>query len=179
MQHVIHWIYWHRCNQKHGRRRLSPATTDPLNNPEVIQAYEELSNGDGDKYVTVIEIHQEFIDEIKKKSYVMRTIQANSDAAAFRDYIGSTFADGNDGEGSDAAGDVDKDLQQSIVNDSAVLNADLLTSIYITLNRKLKERKARARARPRPKRSPSQTHWPTDQQLDGRRLWVSTNSNYP
>ncbi|EKJ69592.1 hypothetical protein NXS19_013962 [Fusarium pseudograminearum] len=110
--------------------------------PTVIAAFEALNNPTGDMNIALTETHQAFMDDTGNKLYVKRTITATRAAMSFRDHIGETFSvESSD----DAASDSDHDLKKSIVDHLAILNSDLVTAIYINLNKAMKARKSKSK----------------------------------
>ncbi|CAG7558586.1 unnamed protein product [Fusarium equiseti] len=121
-----------------GDPEITAADTDSINNPAITEAYNSLIDVENDKHAAVVEAHRAFMDQTNNKVYVKRTILSTKAAMAFREYIGTVFVGGGD--------EVDEgDLRNSIASDFALLNPDLVTNVFISVNKGLKKSKSKGK----------------------------------
>ncbi|KAH7174971.1 uncharacterized protein B0J16DRAFT_324427 [Fusarium flagelliforme] len=106
-----------------------------FDDPAITKAYDTFCDPESDEHAALTNVHREFIDAQKKKLYVKRTPHSTVDAMAFKAYIQSTFA-GNEEE-----------VAKSIVDGFDLLNTDLITGVYLALNREMKKKKSNSKGK--------------------------------
>ncbi|CEI41123.1 hypothetical protein FVEN_g1372 [Fusarium venenatum] len=112
----------------------------------VVEAFDALNDPADDMNLALTEAHETFVGDTNSKLYVKRTIAASQAAMTFRDYIGQAFSD-NDGDHQGLS----DDNKQLIVEDFSILNADLVTAVYIDLNKAMKKRKFKSKGKTKAK----------------------------
>ncbi|KAF5638116.1 hypothetical protein F52700_4821 [Fusarium sp. NRRL 52700] len=103
------------------------------NAERVAQAYQTLIEG-GEIYETLAQLHAVFVQLNGKKLYVMRNMTSARDAQTFAQHIIKQIED----KQSDPAGQEDTDLverQDIILTNMKLLTPDLITGLYIMLNK--------------------------------------------
>lgn len=103
------------------------------NSERVAQAYQTLIEG-GEIFDTITQLHGIFVQMNNKKLYVMRTTTSAKDAQTFAQHIIKQIED----KQSDPAGQEDTDLverQDAILTNLKLITPDLMTDLYIMLNK--------------------------------------------
>lgn len=118
------------------------AESDSINDPDILDAYNAFIDVKGDKHAVIVEAHRAFMDEANNKLFVKRTIPSFKAAMSFRDYIFSVFLGrfdgGNEGDDDSLA------VRTSFAHDFSLLNAGLVTDIFISLNKEMKKSMSKA-----------------------------------
>ncbi|KAF4966378.1 hypothetical protein FSARC_5948 [Fusarium sarcochroum] len=109
-----------------------------IGDPAITQAYEELNDDGNPQGQVIIAIHHLYMDTLKTKRYVKRTIQATKAAMEFSDHVKTTLAELDERE--DGA-------QQPTLDNLARLNPGLITNIYIGLNKGPKKTKYKGKGK--------------------------------
>jgi hypothetical protein len=113
------------------------ADSDSINDPETMDAYNALIDVKRDKHAVIVETHRAFMDETNNKLFVRRTIPSFKAAMSFRDYIFSVFLgrcdEVDEGEDDSLA------VRTSIFHEFSLLDPGLVTDIFISLNKEMKE----------------------------------------
>ncbi|RBR25056.1 uncharacterized protein FIESC28_02113 [Fusarium coffeatum] len=106
-----------------------------IDDPATTKAYNTLCDTESDEHAALANAHRAFIDASKKKLYVKRTPHSTVDAMAFKAHVLSTFT-----------GD-DEELIKSIVENLALFNSDLITGIYLALNKEMKKTQSKSKGK--------------------------------